>query len=96
MRETFPPLRVKRLKELGVELLICGALSNSLACLIRGAGITLIPWVSGGTDDIIEAYGNGTLSDPKFMMPGCGGRRRRFQRAGMGKGRQRRGRDTFG
>ncbi|MCK4236711.1 MAG: dinitrogenase iron-molybdenum cofactor biosynthesis domain-containing protein, partial [Candidatus Krumholzibacteria bacterium] len=47
LEEIYPPWRVRRLKNLGVEVLICGAVSNPVAALIDSAGIRLVPWVSG-------------------------------------------------
>jgi predicted Fe-Mo cluster-binding NifX family protein len=72
-------LRVTKLKELGVGVLVCGAISQPLACLIEGANIKLIPFVSGPVDDILQAFSQGTLETAAFGMPGCCGRRRRSQ-----------------
>jgi len=35
------------------------------------SGINIIPWISGPTEDVLEAYLQGTLSHPNFLMPGC-------------------------
>ena len=72
--ELFPPLRVRRLKELGVEVLICGAVSNQVAMIVDAAGIGIVPWVSGCVEEIIRAFGENGLADPRFLMPGCRGR----------------------
>jgi len=72
-------LRVTKLKQLGVGVLVCGAISRPLACLVEGANIKLIPFVSGPIDEILQALSQGTLETTAFGMPGCCGRQRRFQ-----------------
>jgi len=81
--------RVSRLRDLGVDVLICGAITRGLAETIEGSGIRVIPWVGGRVEEIFGAYLAGQLPGPRFMMPGCSSRRR--QRA-RGKGYGRRGR----
>ena len=63
--------RCSRLKGLGVELLICGAISWQLRDILMGAGIKVIPWISGQTDEVIQAYIEGRLNDARYLMPGC-------------------------
>ncbi len=63
--------RCSRLKGLGIELLICGAISWQLRDMLLASGIKVIPWISGQTDEVVQAYVKGTLNDPKFLMPGC-------------------------
>ena len=83
----FPPRRVRRLVELGVDTLICGAVSNPLGTLVVSAGITLIPFVSGQVDEVLGAFMAGRLDDTGYLMPGCGGGRRRWAgRCGRGRG----------
>ena len=91
--DTFPPFRVRRLKELGVELLICGAISNPVACLLDAAGISLMPWVIGDVNDVLDAYKRERLADSRYRMPGCRGRgrsprrgMRHARRHGFGQG----------
>jgi predicted Fe-Mo cluster-binding NifX family protein len=62
--------RAERLRELGVNVLICGAISNPLAKMLRGLDIVLIPWKCGPVEDVLLAYFSGTLEDPRFSMPG--------------------------
>ena len=74
-----PSAKVIRLTELGVDTLICGAVSRPLADMIVARGIKLVPFVAGETDRVVEAYLAGNLSNTVFAMPGCCGRRRRFR-----------------
>jgi len=64
--------RAERLRELGVNVLVCGAISNPLAKMVSGMGITLIPWKCGLVEEVLVAYFSGTLEDPRFSLPGAG------------------------
>lgn len=64
--------RAERLRELGVNVLVCGAISNPLAEMVGGLGITLIPWKCGLVEEVLVAYFSGTLQDPRFSLPGAG------------------------
>ena len=72
-----PLQRARAIAGLGIDTLICGAVSNGLAHLLQGAGITLIPWVAGGVPEVLEAHRRGELGDGRFLMPGCRRWRRR-------------------
>ncbi len=65
------------LKQLGVSILICGAISEGHANNIAFSGIELIPFISGKTENILEAFASGEPIIPAFSMPGCGGPCRR-------------------
>lgn len=80
--------RVKRLVELDVDVLLCGAISRPLADMITASGIKVIPWMTGEVDEVFGWYMLGKPLDTRFLMPGCGGRRRRFRdqgRKGLGR-----------
>ncbi len=62
--------RSERLRDLGVDVLICGAVSNPLAKMITGSGITLVPWKCGPAEEVLEAYFSGSLEEARFAMPG--------------------------
>jgi predicted Fe-Mo cluster-binding NifX family protein len=66
--------RATKLSELGVKVLICGAVSDSFANIIETYGIRIIPFVAGAVDEVLDAYLAGGLCDIKFRMPGCGSR----------------------
>ena len=75
------PEKANRLKTLGVEELICGAISRSLALQVRAAGIKVFPYVVGQADEILKAYLTGELIQPQFALPGCWpGARKGFRR----------------
>jgi len=84
--DVIPVMRTAKLSELGVDTLICGAISNFIADMIEGAGIRLIPFVDGDLDQVLAAYLSGSLPANGFYLPGCRGRRR-----GRGPGGNRQG-----
>ncbi len=69
----FPIQRARRLTELHVDVLICGAISRSQANFVSAAGIEVIAWVAGPAEDVLRAYLAGRISDPCWRMPGCPG-----------------------
>ena len=73
------PRRATRLAEYGVDVLLCGAISRPLSAMLSGAGISVIPFVTGPVDDVLAACIEGRLPDAGLLMPGCG-RRGRFRR----------------
>jgi predicted Fe-Mo cluster-binding NifX family protein len=73
--------RLAQLRELGVDVLICGAVSQPLACAFMAGGIQLLPYVTGRVDDVLKAYQAGELGQPQFTLPGWWpGARRGFGR----------------
>jgi len=63
--------KTARLRELGVQVLVCGAISRPLVNMITASGIKVIPFVRGTVDEVINAYFNDCLPDNRFVMPGC-------------------------
>ena len=79
------PQRAGQLKSLGVDVLVCGAISRILAEMVVTSGIELLPYVTGNVDSVLGAYMTGQLIKPKFSMPGC------WPGARKGLGRRQRG-----
>lgn len=79
-RETLPESlsvqKALRLAELGIDCLVCGAISRSQYALISAYGIRVVPFVAGDLNDIIHAWITGSLDLEVFAMPGCCGRKR--------------------
>jgi predicted Fe-Mo cluster-binding NifX family protein len=75
------PQKAVRLKRLEVDVLICGAISRSLASQVTSLGIEVLPYVLGPVDEILKAYMTGQLGQSKFAMP-CSwpGARKGFRR----------------
>jgi predicted Fe-Mo cluster-binding NifX family protein len=85
LENQFLPQRAGQLKNLGVDILICGAISRVLANIVITSGIQVLPYVTGEVDDVLQAYLTGQLVKPEFSMPGC------WPGARKGFGRRRRG-----
>ncbi len=60
-----------QLRHLGVDLVICGAISRWLEKTLNQAGIRVVGFVCGDIEAIIDAVENGRVSDACFRMPGC-------------------------
>ena len=80
------PQRTDQLRNLEVNVLVCGAISRILANMITASGIELLPYVTGRVNNVLQAYLNGQLVQSQFTMPGC------WPGARKGFGRRRRGR----
>lgn len=80
LQESFLTQRARRIAELGVNVLICGAISRPLSAVLAASGVTVIPWTAGPVDEVLAAYLKGRLPDARWMMPGCGGRGQRHRR----------------
>lgn len=75
-----PHDRARRLAELGVNVLVCGAISWPLEALLAACGIRVIPLVCGEVDEVVRAFRDGTLENERFVMPGCCRKRRQARR----------------
>lgn len=64
------------LSEMGIDALVCGAVSNGLLRLLSSQGIRVVPFVAGNLETVIMAWFEGRLPDSAFVMPGCGVSRR--------------------
>jgi predicted Fe-Mo cluster-binding NifX family protein len=71
--------RPARLRELIVDLLICGGISCWMEDQIHRTGIRLIPWVAGEVGNVLTALRKGSISHPCYLMPGRGRCARRRQ-----------------
>ena len=80
--------KATRLRELSVQVLLCGAISRPLHRLIETSGIKVIPFLKGTSDEIFEAYLSDCLPDKRFILPGCSP----DERHAGGRGMRRRGR----
>lgn len=80
--------RAGRLAELGVNVLLCGAISWQLETLLTTGGIKVISLVCGDVEEVLRAFRDGTLKNEQFAMPGCCGRMRRGRGRGWRRGWQ--------
>lgn len=73
--EKQPDQIIRSLVEIGVEVLVCGAISGRLEAVLARAGIRVVPRICGPVEAVIAAFRTDTLDRPKFIMPGCCRRR---------------------
>jgi len=76
--------KMARLRELDIQVLLCGAVSRPMERMITASGIGIVPFLRGRVDDVLNAYFSGRLLEPGFMLPGY------RQGSGFGKGMGRR------
>jgi predicted Fe-Mo cluster-binding NifX family protein len=86
-------LKIERLMELGVETLICGAISEDLRWDLTSRGVDVVGFVAGETEQVLQAFLTGKLP-ASLAMPGCRSRQKALvaellRRRGRGKGRKR-------
>ena len=62
--------RCVRIQALEIQILICGAVSRLFSGMLHGTGVQVISGISGGAEDVLQAYRLEGLSDPRFLMPG--------------------------
>jgi predicted Fe-Mo cluster-binding NifX family protein len=82
--------KAERLRNLQVDVLICGAISQALARAVWGASIKIFPYVTGRVDEVLGAYVSGRLAEPRYALPGCwrGARNDRQQRQRRRRGHE--------
>jgi predicted Fe-Mo cluster-binding NifX family protein len=62
----------KMLRDLEIDILICGAISRTPSDIIEAGGITLISFIGGDVEEVLECFAKGERIVPAFLMPGCG------------------------
>ncbi|MBN2318156.1 MAG: NifB/NifX family molybdenum-iron cluster-binding protein [Acidobacteria bacterium] len=73
--------RAQALPRLGVDLLICGMISQTQHTALDSAGVQIIPHICGCMEDVITAFLDGRIEKGAMLMPGCGrGRRYKHHR----------------
>ena len=73
--------RAQMLPRLGVDLLICGMISQTQQTALASAGIRIIPHICGPMEEVIAALLDGRIENGALLMPGCSGRKRPRNRA---------------
>jgi len=63
-----PFCRARELSGLGVDVLICGAISRTMEIVLIGKKIQVIGFVYGPVEEILMAFIDGQLSDGRFLM----------------------------
>ncbi len=63
--------RCFRIQGMEIDILICGAISDAFSRMLTASGVDVIPEISGHAEEVLKAYLQGDLFNPKFLMPGC-------------------------
>lgn len=82
--EKQPDGIVRSLVKIGVEVLVCGAISRELQMTLELAGIKVVPHICGEVGSVLAAYRAGKLQGGQFVMPGCCRRRKAGRRGACG------------
>lgn len=53
-----------------VDMVICGAVSSALKCMLEKLGIDICSWVCGDANEVICAYYAEKSLDERFSLPG--------------------------
>lgn len=69
--EAQPDAITRSVVELGVEVLICGAISQTLERMLHHAGVRVVAQVCGEVEAVLQAFLRRTLDAPEFGLPGC-------------------------
>jgi predicted Fe-Mo cluster-binding NifX family protein len=68
--------RARMLPSLGVDLLICGMISQTQQTALASTGVRIIPHICGSMEDVIAAFLDGRIENGALRMPGCGRQKR--------------------
>jgi predicted Fe-Mo cluster-binding NifX family protein len=82
-----PTSRTRSVAALGIQVLICGAISHLCEDQLLRGGIELHARTCGEVEEVLHAFLSGKLSDDAFLMPGC--RRGRNRQWGVQERRRR-------
>jgi predicted Fe-Mo cluster-binding NifX family protein len=74
--------RVRQLSALGIEVLICGAISRYLEAALAAAGTRVLAEVCGPVETVLADFLARGRTAPCHRMPGCRRRQRRHGHCG--------------
>ncbi len=72
--EEFSVQKTLWLVGLGVDTLVCGAISRPLHAMVAAYGIQVVPFIAGDLREVVGSWLAGGLGGDMFSMPGCRGR----------------------
>ena len=67
---------MRTLREQGIETLICGALSYKMLNYGESIGLRIIHGIAGEIEEVLQAYHDDRLDQPRYWLPGSSGQRR--------------------
>lgn len=92
LEPTDPFVRAQKLKDLDIDVIICGAISRPYEMALSSKGIKVVGAVCGTVEEVLSAFLDGSLGGSRFQMPGLRGLRCFRGRCGL-EGRRRGGRN---
>jgi predicted Fe-Mo cluster-binding NifX family protein len=63
--------RAREVHRLGVQVLLCGAVSRPMETALTRSGVRVIGFICGDFENVLSAYIKGRLAEKCFQMPGC-------------------------
>jgi len=64
-------LKLDRIRDLGIEVLICGAISEPFHRELIARGVSVIGFVAGDMERVLTCFLAGRLPTARLCMPGC-------------------------
>jgi len=61
----------EKLLDIGIDVFVCGAITQIHYSLIEACKIKLIPFIGGDAKEVIQTFVAGDSLAPTFLMPGC-------------------------
>lgn len=66
-----PVARARCIREAGIDVLVCGALSRSARASLQSVGVRVVSGVCGPVEDVLRAFLENRLEHPAYRMPGA-------------------------
>ncbi len=90
LKSKFVFMRTTELKDLGINVLICGAISNHAVFMLQHNGIEVVNGMTGEIDTIIYEFLHDNINQPRYHLPGyvekgCTRRKTRMRQRQRGK-----------
>lgn len=73
LSQLSPEVLAESVAELGVDVLLCAALSDSLFRSLERRGVRVRPHLCGDVEPLLRAFIQGGVRRSEFRMPGCWG-----------------------
>ncbi len=68
--ENIVPLQAAYLNDLGIEILICGSISNQLSSMVQFHNIEIVSGIAGSVEMILKEYLNNDKELNQYRLPG--------------------------
>ena len=80
--DQFMPVRAMKLRELRINIVLCGAISNPSAAMLQHQGIEVMCGITGNVETVVQEFLKGNIHLPRYWLPGFSHRRcRKMQSA---------------